>query len=170
MKKKLENVGRVLLFVCIISLCAYKANHREPAFRKSLQTEYDLSRQPGQTKPGSSSAKGPSSSKKPVAKAKPGAATPFKPADKIDPGEGEGLIAKSDCLACHKIQAKLVDPAYREVAQKYPLDEATVQTLADKVIKGGTGVWGQLPMTPHPQLSREDARKMVAYILSLKTK
>ena len=81
--------------------------------------------------------------------------------------EGKGLLAKSDCLACHKVDTKLIGPAYNEVAKKYPATEANYNALADKVIAGGSGVWGATAMTPHPQLSKADVKKMVQYILSL---
>jgi cytochrome c len=82
--------------------------------------------------------------------------------------EGKALIAKSDCLACHKLQDKLVGPSYADVATKYSYSNGTVQNLASKVINGGTGVWGQIPMAPHPNVTPEAAKKMVTYILSLK--
>lgn len=82
--------------------------------------------------------------------------------------KGLELIAKSDCLTCHKVEEKAIGPAYRDVANKYANDDQTVKMLAEKVIKGGAGVWGQIPMTPHPTLSPEDAQQMVKYILLLK--
>jgi cytochrome c len=83
--------------------------------------------------------------------------------------KGLGLIAKSDCLTCHKVEEKLVGPSYREVAEKYadaPNDVVTA--LANKIIKGGVGNWGNVPMLPHPAISQEDAETMVRYILLLK--
>lgn len=82
--------------------------------------------------------------------------------------KGLELIAKSDCLTCHKVEEKAIGPAYRDVANKYTNDDQTVKMLADKIIKGGAGVWGQIPMTPHPALSPEDAQQMVKYVLLLK--
>lgn len=82
--------------------------------------------------------------------------------------EGKALLAKSDCLACHKVDTKVVGPAYNDVAKKYPATEANYNQLADKVIAGGSGVWGPSAMTPHPALAKADAKKMVQYILSLK--
>lgn len=82
--------------------------------------------------------------------------------------KGLELIAKSDCLTCHKVEEKAIGPAYRDVANKYANDAQTVKMLADKIIKGGSGVWGQIPMTPHPALSPEDAQQMVKYVLLLK--
>lgn len=80
--------------------------------------------------------------------------------------EGKTLIAGMDCLTCHKEDAKLVGPSYQEVAAKYT--DADIDQLADKIINGGVGVWGQVPMTPHAGLSKDNAKKMVEYILTLK--
>ncbi|MGY4386660.1 cytochrome c [Pedobacter sp. UYP24] len=79
---------------------------------------------------------------------------------------GEALLKKSDCLACHNIKTKIVGPAYISVAAKYTV--ADIDHLVDKVIAGGSGVWGEIPMSPHPTLSKSDAKEMVKYILSLK--
>lgn len=82
---------------------------------------------------------------------------------------GLALIAKSDCLTCHKVDEKLTGPAYREVANKYASEGPDiVPKLAEKIIKGGVGVWGEVPMTAHPTLSQADAEQMVKYILLLK--
>ena len=81
---------------------------------------------------------------------------------------GEKLIAQSDCLACHQVDKKVVGPSYKEVAQKYEFNDKNVNYLADKIMKGGKGVWGELPMTPHPGLAENDAQEMAKYILSLK--
>lgn len=80
--------------------------------------------------------------------------------------EGKTLVEGADCLSCHKVDVKLVGPSYQEVAAKY--SEADVELLAQKIIDGSKGVWGDIPMTPHAGLSKENAQKMVKYILSLK--
>jgi len=82
--------------------------------------------------------------------------------------EGKALFTKSDCLTCHKMDVKLVGPAYYDVAKKYPATDANYEMLANKVIAGGSGVWGQVAMAPHPNLTHADAKKIVEYILSLK--
>ncbi len=82
--------------------------------------------------------------------------------------KGSELIGKSDCLTCHKVKEKLVGPAYTAVAEKYPLNDENINYLSDKIIKGGSGVWGQIAMTPHPAISKADASDMARYILSLK--
>jgi len=84
--------------------------------------------------------------------------------------KGLDLISKSDCLTCHKVTEKVVGPAYQDVANKYAGVDTAVTYLAHKVIHGGSGVWGPAMMTPHPQLSEEDAEQMVKYVLLLKTK
>lgn len=83
--------------------------------------------------------------------------------------KGKALIASaSDCLACHQIDKKLVGPSYEEVAAKYEFNDKNVDYLASKIIAGGSGVWGQIPMTPHPDLSKTDAAEMAKYVLSLR--
>ena len=82
--------------------------------------------------------------------------------------KGLALVAGSDCLTCHKTSEKNIGPAYKEVAAKYENTEENVKMLAEKVIKGGSGVWGAVPMTPHPQISQEDAEAMIKYIMLLK--
>lgn len=81
-------------------------------------------------------------------------------------GNGKDLIEKSDCRTCHQDNAKVIGPSYADVAKKYT--ESDVAMLAEKVIKGGKGNWGEIPMTAHPNLSQADAEAMVKYILSLK--
>jgi len=82
--------------------------------------------------------------------------------------KGLELIAKSDCLTCHKVSEKVTGPAYRDVAAKYEATDANISLLAGKVIKGGSGVWGTIPMTPHATVSEADAKQMIKYILLLK--
>lgn len=83
--------------------------------------------------------------------------------------KGEQLISGSDCLTCHKVDVKIVGPAYVDVANKYEATEANIEMLAGKIINGGSGSWGEIPMAPHSALSSDDAKEMVKYILSLKT-
>ncbi len=82
--------------------------------------------------------------------------------------QGAKLMASADCASCHRERDKLLGPAYTAVAQKYPATPANVNMLAAKVIKGGSGNWGDIAMTPHPGLSETDAREMIRYVLSLK--
>jgi cytochrome c len=81
---------------------------------------------------------------------------------------GEDLLKKSGCTACHNNDKKVVGPAYKDVAAKYKGDGGAAAKLADKVKKGGSGVWGQVPMPPNPAVSDADMKTMIAYILALK--
>lgn len=105
---------------------------------------------------------------------KPDAKTEEKPAETDitqlpEYQEGLELISKSDCLTCHKVDEKLTGPSYRDVANKYASQApAIIPELAEKIVKGGSGVWGEVPMLPHPTISQTDAEKMVKYILLLK--
>ncbi|MDI5898721.1 c-type cytochrome [Flavobacterium sp. XS2P67] len=82
--------------------------------------------------------------------------------------DGEKLIAKSDCVGCHKLDKKLIGPSYLDIAKKYPSNEKNVAYLSGKIIKGGSGVWGTIPMAAHASLKKDDAKSMAKYILSLK--
>ncbi|NHA03817.1 c-type cytochrome [Mucilaginibacter sp. HC2] len=82
--------------------------------------------------------------------------------------KGESLMAAADCNTCHKVDTKVIGPALQDVAAKYPATETNIETLAKKVIAGGKGNWGDIPMSAHPTLSLDDAKEMVKYILSLK--
>ena len=78
------------------------------------------------------------------------------------------IIGKSNCLTCHRVDEPFTGPSYVEVANKYA-DRADAESyLADKIIAGGSGNWGQAPMLPHPEIPMEDAKTLARYILSLK--
>jgi len=81
--------------------------------------------------------------------------------------EGKSLIEGSDCLGCHKLDEKLIGPSYKEVAQKYENTPENVEMLAEKILKGSSGVWGDVPMPAHG-FSKENAKFMAQYILSSK--
>ena len=95
-----------------------------------------------------------------------------KPADlssNPDYQKGLALEAQNDCKTCHTIDDKLNGPPFREVANKYAgMPDTIVTHLAGKIITGGSGVWGEIMMTPHPALSQADAEAIVRYILLLK--
>lgn len=80
---------------------------------------------------------------------------------------GAELIDQSDCRSCHNEKVKTVGPSYLSVAKKYNDDEGSVDLLANRILKGGNGVWGIAMMTPHPDLPLEQSKEMVRYILSL---
>ncbi len=79
----------------------------------------------------------------------------------------ETLLKKYNCTACHAIGKKVVGPAFKEVAKKYKGQKDAAAKLAAKVKKGGSGVWGPIPMPPNPAIPDADLKKMVDYILAL---
>ena len=79
----------------------------------------------------------------------------------------EALAKAKNCLACHAVDKKIVGPAYKEVAKKYAGQKDAEAKLAEKVLKGGKGSWGEVPMPPNP-IKPEEASKLVKWILSLK--
>ena len=81
--------------------------------------------------------------------------------------QGQALLDASDCKTCHHPTNKIIGPAHAEVAKKYEFTQANVTYLASKIINGGSGVWGEIPMTPHVDISQADAEKMAMYVLSL---
>jgi len=81
--------------------------------------------------------------------------------------EGKTLIEGSDCLGCHKLDEKMIGPSYKEVAEKYENTPENVEMLAEKIIKGSSGVWGDVPMPAHG-FSKDNAKFMAQYILSSK--
>ena len=81
--------------------------------------------------------------------------------------QGATLVKKSDCETCHHATNTIIGPSNTAVAEKYAYTLENIQLLAGKIIKGGSGVWGQVMMIPHPDLSQADAEKMARYILSL---
>ncbi len=78
------------------------------------------------------------------------------------------LAKKKNCVACHQLAQKVIGPSYKDVAQKYAGQNAAVAKLSQKVIKGGAGVWGPVPMPANPQVTEAEARQLVQWILSLK--
>ncbi|MES2104810.1 MAG: c-type cytochrome [Pseudomonadota bacterium] len=78
-------------------------------------------------------------------------------------------LAKSkNCMACHAVGNKVVGPAYKDVAKKYAGDKTAEDKLVQKVIKGGSGVWGAVPMPANPQVTEAEARTLVKWVLTLK--
>ena len=76
----------------------------------------------------------------------------------------EALAKKHNCLACHAVDKKLVGPAYKDIAKKYKGQDVKAK-LAEKVKKGGSGVWGPVPMPPNPAVPDADVKKLVDWIL-----
>lgn len=75
------------------------------------------------------------------------------------------LAKKSNCMSCHTVDKKLVGPAYKDVAAKYKGDAGAVKMLAEKVKKGGKGVWGAIPMPPNAAIKDADIEKLVKWVL-----
>ena len=82
--------------------------------------------------------------------------------------KGETLMASLDCKTCHKPDTKVVGPSFKDIANKYTATDENITMLAGKIITGGSGNWGAVAMTPHPDLSKDDAKEIVKYILSQK--
>jgi cytochrome c len=81
---------------------------------------------------------------------------------------GDRLIAANDCLTCHKIGQQSFGPSYEQIANRYDNNQGNIDNLADRIIRGGKGLWGQNEMTPHRNLTHAQAQTMVRYILSLR--
>ena len=80
----------------------------------------------------------------------------------------QALAASKNCLACHTIDKKLVGPAYKDVALKYAGQKDAAAKLATKIMKGGSGVWGVVPMPANTQVNEAEAKKLAAWVLTLK--
>ena len=78
------------------------------------------------------------------------------------------LATAKNCMACHAVDKKLVGPSYKDVAAKYAGQKDAAEKLASKVLKGGSGVWGPVPMPANAQVSAEEAKKLVAWVLATK--
>ncbi len=93
--------------------------------------------------------------------------TPPPPNKEVTASTGPLWLDRSGCNTCHNMDEPTIGPSYRQIAARYPEESNTVNLLVAKVKDGGSGVWGQAVMTPHPQLAEGDIRRMVRYILSL---
>jgi cytochrome c len=78
------------------------------------------------------------------------------------------LAQAKNCLACHSVDKKVVGPAYKDVAAKYAGQKDAVDKLAAKILKGGSGVWGPVPMPANTQVNEAEAKKLAAWVMSLK--
>lgn len=83
-------------------------------------------------------------------------------------GADQALATSKNCMACHAVDKKLVGPSYKDVAAKYAGQKDAVDKLAGKIMKGGSGVWGPVPMPANPQVNEADAKKLAAWVMSLK--
>jgi cytochrome c len=80
----------------------------------------------------------------------------------------QALATSKNCMACHAIDKKLVGPAYKDVAVKYSADKSAVDKLAAKILKGGSGVWGAIPMPANPQVNEAEAKALATWVMSTK--
>ena len=76
------------------------------------------------------------------------------------------LARSKNCVACHSAERKMIGPPYKAMAERYAKDESAIKLLSEKIVKGGVGNWGQLPMPPQPSVSPEEAEALVKWILS----
>ena len=88
-------------------------------------------------------------------------------AAKGEPADGKALADSRGCMVCHNVDVKVVGPAYRDVAKKYRGDDKALGVLSAKVKSGGAGVWGVMPMPPQNQVSAEEAKTLVSWVLAL---
>jgi len=84
----------------------------------------------------------------------------------VDAAKAQELAKSKNCMACHMVDKKLVGPGFKDIAKKYKGDGAAVGALSGKVINGGGGVWGAIPMPPNP-VNSDEAKMLVEWILSL---
>ena len=80
----------------------------------------------------------------------------------------QALAQSKNCMACHAVDKKLVGPSYKDIAKKYGGQKDAAARLAEKIIKGGSGAWGAVPMPANPQVSQADAQKLVTWIMAQK--
>jgi len=78
------------------------------------------------------------------------------------------LAQQKTCMACHAVDRKIVGPSYKDVAAKYAGQAGAADQLAEKIIKGGVGVWGAVPMPANPKVSPAEAKQLATWVLSLK--
>jgi cytochrome c len=83
--------------------------------------------------------------------------------------DGGAVLAKAkNCMACHSVNTKIVGPAYKDIAKKYVGQKTAQDMLVQKVLKGGGGVWGAVPMPANPQVTEAEARTLVKWVMSQK--
>ena len=80
----------------------------------------------------------------------------------------QALATSKNCMACHAVDKKMVGPSYKDVAAKYAGQKDAVEKLAVKIIKGGSGVWGPIPMPPNAQVNEADAKKLATWVMTQK--
>lgn len=81
---------------------------------------------------------------------------------------GWAKMQENDCPSCHALERKSVGPSYTAIASRYEATDEVVKLLAERIVSGSVGTWGEIPMTGHPELSTEDAEQMVKFVFTLK--
>ena len=84
----------------------------------------------------------------------------------VNAGKARALFEGHECAGCHQVETKVVGPALKQVAEKYRGDKAAASRLLEKVKKGGSGVWGEIPMPPHPGITDDELSVVIAWILA----
>jgi len=98
----------------------------------------------------------------------PAAPPPSGPTADTSPSTPEQMLTKYGCVACHAVDHKIVGPALQDVGKKYNGQSDALAHLTEKVRAGGSGVWGDIPMTPNPQVPDADLQTLVKWVLTLK--
>lgn len=80
----------------------------------------------------------------------------------------QALATSKNCMACHAVDKKLVGPSFKDIAAKNASDKSATDKLAAKIIKGGSGAWGPIPMPANPQVSEAEAKQLAAWVLATK--
>ncbi len=80
----------------------------------------------------------------------------------------EAMAKAKNCMACHAIDKKVVGPAYKDVAKKFAKDPGAVDMLAERIMKGSSGVWGAVPMPPNANVNAAEAKQLATWVMSLK--
>ena len=78
------------------------------------------------------------------------------------------LATSKNCMSCHAVDRKILGPSFKEIAARYKDNKGAADILATKIVKGGSGVWGAVPMPANNQVSEADAKKLAAWVLSTK--
>lgn len=78
------------------------------------------------------------------------------------------LATSKNCMSCHAVDRKVLGPSFKDIAAKYKDNKGATDMLATKIVKGGAGVWGPVPMPANTQVSEADAKKLAAWVLSTK--
>ena len=78
------------------------------------------------------------------------------------------LAKNKNCMACHAVDKKVIGPAYKDVAAKYAGQKDAADKLAQKIVKGGSGVWRAVPMPANPQVTEAEAKTLAAWVMGAK--